>query len=67
MNGGQRGGAYGFKLGSLLKMVDTKSTVSGRKHTLLHYLVELLEKRFPELLAFDKELSNVEDGSKGSG
>jgi len=64
MNAGQRGGAYGFKLGSLLKMIDTKSSVSGRKHTLLHYLTELLEKKFPDLQNFDKELSNVEDGAK---
>lgn len=46
-------------------MIDTKSTVQGRKHTLLHYLTELLEKKFPHLLDFHAELPNVEDGAKG--
>ncbi|KAJ3028330.1 hypothetical protein HK097_005992, partial [Rhizophlyctis rosea] len=64
MNAGQRGGAFGFKLGSILKMMDTKSTVQGRKHTLLHYLTELIEKRFPELADFTTELKNVEEGAK---
>ncbi|KAJ3413863.1 Dishevelled associated activator of morphogenesis 2 [Chytridiales sp. JEL 0842] len=64
MNAGQRGGAYGFKLNSILKMVDTKSTISNRKHTLLHYLTELLPKKFPNILDFQDELSHVEDGSK---
>ncbi|KAJ3086810.1 Disheveled-associated activator of morphogenesis 1, partial [Quaeritorhiza haematococci] len=64
MNGGNRGGAYGFKLNSILKMVDTKSTVSNRKHTLLHYLTELLEKKFPNIVGFEKELSPAEDGAK---
>ncbi|KAJ3174768.1 Dishevelled associated activator of morphogenesis 2 [Geranomyces variabilis] len=64
MNTGQRAGAYGFKLNSILKMGDTKSVVQGRKHTLLHYLTELLEKRFPEVLTFPDELSHVELGAK---
>ncbi|KAJ3223051.1 Dishevelled associated activator of morphogenesis 2 [Clydaea vesicula] len=64
MNSGQRGGAYGFKLGSLLKMIDTKSVITNRKHTLLHYLTELVEKKFPDLIGFEKELSHVEDGAK---
>jgi len=64
MNAGQRGGAYGFKLGSLLKMMDTKSTITNRKHTLLHYFTELLEKKFPELCDFQTQLTHVEDGAK---
>jgi hypothetical protein len=38
--------------------------MQGRKHTLLHYLPELLEKDFPHLVEFYKDISNVEDGSK---
>ncbi|KAJ3096868.1 hypothetical protein HDU97_005466 [Phlyctochytrium planicorne] len=64
LNSGQRGGAYGFKLNSILKMADTKSTVANRKHTLLHYLTELLPKKFPNVIGFQDELSHVEDGSK---
>ncbi|KAJ3265453.1 Dishevelled associated activator of morphogenesis 2, partial [Borealophlyctis nickersoniae] len=64
MNAGQRGGAYGFKLNSILKMIDTKSTVQNRKHTLLHYLTDLLDKKFPDVVGFQQELSHVEDGAK---
>ncbi|KAJ3097088.1 Lysophospholipase 1, partial [Phlyctochytrium bullatum] len=64
MNSGQRGGAYGFKLNSILKMADTKSTITNRKHTLLHYLTELVPKKFPDIVGFQEELSHVEDGAK---
>ncbi|KND03814.1 uncharacterized protein SPPG_01270 [Spizellomyces punctatus DAOM BR117] len=64
MNTGQRGGAYGFKLNSILKMGDTRSGVQGRKHTLLHYLTELLEKKFPDVVGFQEDLAHVELGAK---
>ena len=44
MNRGQRGNAKGFLISSLNNMVDTKSSLN-RHVTLLHYLVEVLEKR----------------------
>jgi hypothetical protein len=65
LNTGNRGGAYGFKISSILKLTDTKSSIQGRKHTLLHYLTELIEKKFPKLLGFETELAHVEEGSKG--
>jgi dishevelled associated activator of morphogenesis len=44
MNRGQRGNASGFRIGSLANLMDTKSSTS--KHvTLLHYLVDLVEKK----------------------
>ena len=46
-------------------MADTKSGLSNRKHTLLHYLIELLEKKFPDIIDFPNEISHVDDGSKG--
>lgn len=64
MNAGQRGGAYGFKLSSVLKMIDTKSVLQQRKHTLLNYLVELVDKRFPKIAGFQGELSSVDQGAK---
>ncbi|KAI8898114.1 hypothetical protein BC833DRAFT_649016 [Globomyces pollinis-pini] len=64
LNAGQRGGAYGFKLGSILKMIDTKSTIQARKHTLLHYLTDLLDQEFPHVANFHEELSSVEAGAK---
>ncbi|KAI9325341.1 formin homology 2 domain-containing protein [Obelidium mucronatum] len=64
MNSGQRGGAYGFKLNTLLKLVDTKSSVQARKHTLLHYLTEIMPRKFPQVVGFQEELTHVDDGSK---
>ncbi|TPX38459.1 hypothetical protein SeLEV6574_g07774, partial [Synchytrium endobioticum] len=64
MNPGQRGGAYGFKLSSLAKLGDTKSNITSRKHTLIHYLTTILRDRFPEAQDFACELSRVEDASK---
>jgi len=47
LNGGStRGGVCGFKLESLTKLRDVKSASS--QYTLLHYVVELIEKEFPE-------------------
>ena len=44
MNRGARGNASGFKISSLNKIMDTKSS-SNRNVTLLHYLIEMLEKK----------------------
>ena len=44
MNRGQRGNASGFKVVSLNKIGDTKSSID-RKVTLLHYLVAVLERQ----------------------
>ncbi|TPX33081.1 hypothetical protein SmJEL517_g03929 [Synchytrium microbalum] len=66
MNPGQRGGAYGFKLSSLPKLSDTKSNVSTRKHTLMHYLTTIMRDRFPEAQDFANELTHIEEASKVS-
>ncbi len=42
MNRGNRGNAFGFKLSSLNRVIDTKSS-SDRDMTLLHYVVKTLE------------------------
>ena len=44
MNRGNRGNALGFRLSSLNKMGDTKSS-SDRDINLLHYLVQTLEEK----------------------
>ena len=44
MNRGARGNASGFKLCSLNRLIDTKSS-SIKGATLLHYLVKILEKK----------------------
>ena len=53
-----RGGAFGFKLTSLQKMLEVKQ--NNGKGTLMHYLVDLLEagdKKRQELLSFMEDVS----------
>ncbi|KCV71794.1 hypothetical protein H696_01212 [Fonticula alba] len=57
LNTGFRGGAYGFKIDALLKLSDTRSSHADfDRHTLLHFLVEVVETRYPALMAFVEEL-----------
>ncbi len=44
MNKGNRGNASGFKISSLNKIIDTKSSID-KRITLLHYLLEVIEKQ----------------------
>ncbi|XP_071505919.1 disheveled-associated activator of morphogenesis 2-like [Diadema antillarum] len=63
MNRGARGNAYGFKVSSLNKIIDTKSS-SNRNVTLLHYLIDMLEKKFPDVVKLEEELPNVPTAAK---
>uniref|UniRef100_A0A8C3LT84 Dishevelled associated activator of morphogenesis 1 n=1 Tax=Chrysolophus pictus TaxID=9089 RepID=A0A8C3LT84_CHRPC len=49
MNKGQRGNAFGFKISSLNKIADTKSSID-KNITLLHYLITIVEKKYPKVL-----------------
>ncbi|TRZ16990.1 hypothetical protein HGM15179_010084 [Zosterops borbonicus] len=49
MNKGQRGNAFGFKISSLNKIADTKSSID-KNITLLHYLITVVEKKYPKVL-----------------
>eukprot|EP01117_Protostelium_nocturnum_P015557 TRINITY_DN6052_c0_g1_i1.p1 TRINITY_DN6052_c0_g1~~TRINITY_DN6052_c0_g1_i1.p1 ORF type:complete len:1166 (-),score=432.81 TRINITY_DN6052_c0_g1_i1:21-3518(-) len=60
--GTPRGNLQAFKLSSIGKMNDTKST--DNQMTLLQYLVKILEKSAPELLQIREELSRSEGASK---
>ncbi|KAH9629508.1 hypothetical protein HF086_015838 [Spodoptera exigua] len=60
---GARGNASGFRLSSLNKLADTKSSVS-RNTTLLHYLVELLETQFKDILLLEEDLPHVRAAAK---
>jgi hypothetical protein len=63
LNGGtNRGGAYGFRLGSLAKLGEVKAQ-NGRD-TLLHYLLEFIEKREKSLLSFVDELKSVQSAAR---
>ncbi len=65
LNGGtNRGGAYGFRLGSLPKLGEVKSQ-NGRD-TLMHYLAEFIEKRDKSLLSFVEDLKSVQNAARGT-
>ncbi|KAJ3372723.1 hypothetical protein GGF31_001748 [Allomyces arbusculus] len=57
MNTGFRGNAYGFRINSINKLVDTKS--ADNKRTLLHFLVETVTNKVPNLLAFTDDLKDM--------
>nr|XP_055041669.1 disheveled-associated activator of morphogenesis 1b isoform X2 [Misgurnus anguillicaudatus] len=63
MNKGQRGNAYGFKISSLNKIADTKSSID-KNITLLHYLITILEKKYSKVMVFLEELQNVPEAAK---
>lgn len=65
MNRGARGNAYGFRLASLNRLADTKSSAD-KGTTLLHYLVQIIEKKFKDLLLLEEDLSHVKDASNVS-
>ncbi|XP_073686720.1 formin-like protein 1 [Garra rufa] len=54
MNSGKRGSAYGFRLQSLDLLLDMKST--DRKLTLLHFIVSIIQEKYPQLQNFHTEL-----------
>ncbi|OBZ82301.1 Disheveled-associated activator of morphogenesis 1 [Choanephora cucurbitarum] len=59
-----RGGAFGIKIASINKLIDTKGT--SKSTTLLHFLVDAVEKNFPYVLAFLEELDECGLASKVS-
>ncbi|EGD81374.1 hypothetical protein PTSG_02093 [Salpingoeca rosetta] len=64
MNSAKRGSAYGFKLATFDRLLDTKS--HDRKQTLLHYLVHTVEDRFPQVERFLDELASLPDAARVS-
>uniref|UniRef100_A0A8C5HPA7 Disheveled-associated activator of morphogenesis 2-like n=1 Tax=Gouania willdenowi TaxID=441366 RepID=A0A8C5HPA7_GOUWI len=66
MNKGQRGNAYGFKISSLNKIADTKSSID-RNITMLHYLIMIFEKNYPDTLHVQGDLSSVPVAAKVKG
>ncbi|KAG7457379.1 disheveled-associated activator of morphogenesis 1-like isoform X1, partial [Solea senegalensis] len=63
MNKGQRGNAYGFKMSSLNKIADTKSSID-KNITLLHYMITILEKKYPKVLMFQNDLQSISEAAK---
>ncbi|KTG42084.1 hypothetical protein cypCar_00010522, partial [Cyprinus carpio] len=58
MNSSKRGAAYGFRLQSLDLLLDTKST--DRTQTLMHFIANMVQEKYPELAAFHTELRFVD-------
>ncbi|XP_075395641.1 protein diaphanous homolog 2 isoform X2 [Tenrec ecaudatus] len=65
MNSGSRNAqSLGFKISFLSKIRDTKS--ADQKTTLLHFLAEICEEKYRDILKFPEELEHVESASKVS-
>ncbi|XP_045573943.1 protein diaphanous homolog 2 isoform X3 [Salmo salar] len=65
MNAGSRNAqTFGFNISFLCKLRDTKS--ADQNTTLLHFLAEKCEEKYPEILRFPEELQHVESASKVS-
>uniref|UniRef100_A0A8I3Q012 Protein diaphanous homolog 2 n=1 Tax=Canis lupus familiaris TaxID=9615 RepID=A0A8I3Q012_CANLF len=65
MNSGSRNAqSLGFKINFLCKIRDTKS--ADQKTTLLHFIAEICEDKYRDILKFPEELEHVESASKVS-
>ena len=63
LNSGKRGPAYGFKLQSLDALIDAKS--GDRRQCLLHFIIETIHKKMPQIANFEDELRFVEKAATG--
>ncbi|KAM9849700.1 protein diaphanous homolog 1 [Aulostomus maculatus] len=65
MNSGSRNGkAYGFSISYLCKLRDTKS--ADLKQTLLHFLADVCQEQYPDVMSFSDEFIHVEKASRVS-
>lgn len=58
MNSSKRGAAYGFRLQSLDLLLETKST--DRSQTLLHFIANVIQEKYPDLVNFHSDLHFVD-------
>ncbi|KAM9825531.1 protein diaphanous homolog 3-like isoform 3-T3 [Syngnathus typhle] len=65
LNAGSRNAqSFGFDLSSLCKLKDTKSV--DQQTTLLHFLVQICEEEFPDVIKFVEDLKHVDRASRVS-
>lgn len=65
MNSGSKNAqAFGFEINFLTKLTHTKDLEN--KQTLLHYMVDTIEAKFPELINFGEELPHIERAARVS-
>lgn len=62
MNGSKGGVAYGFRISSLNRLASTKSV--DNQTTLLHYLVDHIESKMPEVAVFVDELKICKEATR---
>ncbi|XP_041971142.1 protein diaphanous isoform X2 [Aricia agestis] len=62
--GSNNAGAYGFEISFLTKLTATKDLEN--KQTLLHYLVNTIETKFPDVLAFADEMPHLDRAARVS-
>nr|DBA32345.1 TPA: hypothetical protein GDO54_000145 [Pyxicephalus adspersus] len=60
--GGYAGSAMGFRMGSLLKLADTKANKPGMN--LMHFVVKEAEKNDRALLSFPEKLTHISQASR---
>lgn len=63
-SGSKNGEAYGFEIGYLTKLTNTKDYEN--KQTLLHFIVDTIETKFPDALTFHEDLSHVTKAARVS-
>lgn len=61
-SGSKKEGAFGFEISFLPELSNTKDFEN--KQTLLHYIADVVEKKFPEALTFNEDLSHVDKASR---
>jgi len=61
---GHKGNAQGFKVTSINKLVDTKSSQSSNR-TLLHFTAKTVSQTMPDTESFLEELSKPAEAFKG--
>lgn len=64
MNSSKKGAAYGFKMSSLDNLSITKS--SDKKSTIVHYIVDIVSTKYPDLKGFESELRYIEKAAQFS-
>jgi len=64
MNSAKKGSAYGFKMASLDNLTITKS--SDKKTTIVNYLVDIVNSKYPELKGFEGELRYIDKAAQFS-
>lgn len=63
-SGSKKEAAFGFEISFLPKLSSTKDYEN--KQTLLHYIADVVEKKFPDALTFNEDLSHVDKASRVS-